>query len=96
MGAVKAECILTPDDGGTPVSVPMLCTEKKGAYDIFSGSFSLSLPGLYFYHFVIYKPVGSFRLFKYGSSDTNMEAGDLWQLTCTPADFVTPDWAKGV
>lgn len=95
VGAVKAECILTPDDGGTPVSVPMLCTEKKGAYDIFSGSFSLSQPGLYFYHFVIYKPVGSFRLFKYGSSDTNMEAGDLWQLTCTPADFVTPDWAKG-
>jgi glycosidase len=24
-----------------------------------------------------------------------MEAGDTWQLTCTPADFTTPDWAKG-
>ena len=24
-----------------------------------------------------------------------MEAGDLWQLSCVPADFTTPDWAKG-
>ena len=24
-----------------------------------------------------------------------MEAGDLWQLSCVPADFITPDWAKG-
>ena len=24
-----------------------------------------------------------------------MEAGDLWQLSCIPADFTTPDWAKG-
>jgi len=24
-----------------------------------------------------------------------MEAGDLWQLSCVPADFETPDWAKG-
>ena len=60
----------------------------------FEGSFSLSRPALYFYYFMISKKDGSFRLFKYGD-DTNMEAGDLWQLTCTPADFVTPDWAKG-
>ena len=46
------------------------------------------------YYFKIYKPEGAFRLFKQGH-DTNMEAGDLWQLTCTPADFTTPDWAKG-
>ncbi len=24
-----------------------------------------------------------------------MEAGDLWQISCVPADFHTPDWAKG-
>ena len=24
-----------------------------------------------------------------------MEAGDCWQLSCIPADFTTPDWAKG-
>ena len=25
-----------------------------------------------------------------------MEAGDCWQLSCIPADFNTPDWAKQV
>ena len=24
-----------------------------------------------------------------------MEAGDLWQVSCIPDDFTTPDWAKG-
>ncbi len=94
VGAVAVSCILAPDDGKPTVTVPMESTEKLGAYDIFTGSFTLSDPALYFYHFVITKPSGSFRLFKYGD-DTNMEDGDLWQLTCTPADFYTPDWAKG-
>ncbi len=94
VGAVKVECVLDCE-GGTPGVVATL--EKistKGAYDIFGGSFSLANPGLYFYYFRIYKPTGPFRLFKQGH-DTNMEAGDRWQLTCTPADFTTPDWAKG-
>ena len=94
VGCIKAECVLHPDDGGETVAVPMCCTEEKGAYQIFSGTFCLERPALYFYYFVITKPDSSFRLFKYGD-DTNMEAGDCWQLTCTPADFVTPDWAKG-
>ena len=94
VGCVKAECILRPDDGGETVVVPMSCTGEKGLYQIFSGTFSLKRPALYFYYFVIYKPDSSFRLFKYGDH-TNMEAGGLWQLTCTPANFTTPDWAKG-
>ena len=67
---------------------------KKGAYDVFEGQFSIPCPGLFFYYFVIDTHGGSFRLFKQGD-DTNMEAGDLWQLSCIPADFTTPDWAKG-
>ena len=69
-------------------------TEKKGAYDIFRLQFSIPQTGLYFYFFRIHNPNGSFRLYKQGD-DTNMEAGDLWQLSCVPADFETPDWAKG-
>lgn len=92
--AVKTECILTTDDGSVSCTVVLKKDRTEGPYDIFSGSFSLSVPGLYFYYFRIYKPTGSFRLFKQGH-DTNMEAGDRWQLTCTPADFTTPDWAKG-
>ena len=94
VGAVQCQCLLFADDGGKTVTVPMFQEEVRGAYDIFAGSFSLSRPALYFYHFVITKKDGSFRLFKYGD-DTNMEAGDQWQLTCTPAEFTTPDWAKG-
>ena len=46
------------------------------------------------YYFYISKKEGGFRLFKAGD-DTNMEAGSLWQISCVPADFTTPDWAKG-
>jgi len=91
VGAIKVECILDSEDGG--VVAPLQKESIQGAYDIWSGSFTLE-PGLYFYYFKIYKPNGSFRLFKHGH-DTNMEAGDRWQLTCTPSDFTTPDWAKG-
>ena len=94
VGAVKAECIVTLHDGSDSCVAVLEKESTEGLYDIFAGSFSLSVPGLYFYHFRIYKPDGSFRLFKQGDS-TNMEAGDPWQLTCTPDDFTTPDWAKG-
>ena len=67
---------------------------KKGAYDIFRLTFSIPQTGLYFYYLRIHNPEGSFRLYKQGD-DTNMEAGDLWQLSCVPGDFETPDWAKG-
>ena len=92
--AVEAQCVVSFEDGRAALTVPMQLQDKKGAYDIFTGSFALEQPGLYFYYFRILKKDGAFRLFKQGN-DTNMEAGDLWQVTCTPADFTTPDWAKG-
>jgi len=97
VGAVKAVCILEPDNGGAPMEALLKRVRTEGDYgdyDIFEGQFSLSQNGLYFYYFRICKPAGSFRLFKQGR-DTNMEAGDMWQVTCVPADFTTPDWAKG-
>ncbi len=94
VGAVRVECILTPDGSSDISTVVMTCTSEKGAYHIFEGSFYLQKHGLYFYYFRIYKESDSFRLFKQGN-DTNMEAGDLWQISCIPADFTTPDWAKG-
>ncbi len=94
VGTVKAECIVTLHDGSESCVAVLEKESAEGLYDIFGGSFCLSTLGLYFYYFRIYKTDGSFRLFKQGR-DTNMEAGDQWQLTCTPADFTTPDWAKG-
>ena len=67
---------------------------EDGPYHIWAGEFSLSEPGLFFYYFRITGCTGTFRLFKQGD-DTNMEAGDCWQLSCIPSDFTTPDWAKG-
>ena len=92
--AKAVTCELLYDDHSTAQSISMTLDRKKGAYDIFRGSFSIPCPALYFYFFRVHTPQGDFRLFKQGD-DTNMEAGDLWQLSCVPADFHTPDWAKG-
>ena len=64
------------------------------AYERWDGTVTLPETGLYYYYFRIAGATGTFRLFKYGD-DTNMEEGGKWQLSCIPADFTTPDWAKG-
>ncbi len=93
--ATRVECVFYADGCHEPgLNVPFTYKMKRGAYDIWTGKFSLTEPALYFYHFTVTTKTGGFRLFKQGRH-TNMEAGDLWQLTCTPADFTTPDWAKG-
>ena len=88
------ECILQTEDGQVAQTATMEYAKKLGAYEIFKGTFTLETPGLYFYYFRVVSRTGSFRLFKYGD-DTNMEAGAMWQVSCIPADFETPDWAKG-
>jgi len=87
-------CILSRDGTDSVQYISLTPEQRKGAYEIFRGDFSIPHTGLYFYYFYIDNPDGGFRLFKQGD-DTNMEAGDLWQLSCVPADFHTPDWAKG-
>ena len=94
VGALRAEILLCREDGSPCRSFPMEFSRQEGAYCIFRGEFSLEETGLYFYYFRIFKPDSSFRLFKQGN-DTNMEAGDLWQLSCVPDDHTVPDWAKG-
>ena len=94
---VQAEmvyCVLSRENGEHMQTVSLEKVEQKGAYEIYRGQFSLSDTGLFFYHFHITHPMGQFRLFKEGD-DANMEAGDLWQVSCVPVDFKTPDWAKG-
>ncbi len=91
---VKVECRFSGPDGESVMTVPLDKQGKLGAYDVFAGDFRFATPGLYFYYFYITKPVGGFRLFKLGD-DTNMEAGDMWQVSCIPADFTVPEWAMG-
>ncbi len=90
----KVECIINHEDGSYAQNAILSYKMKKGPYDIFQGKFSLTEPGLFYYFFYITTRTGGFRLFKQGN-DTNMEAGDLWQVSCIPSDFETPDWAKG-
>ncbi|MBQ2896906.1 MAG: glycoside hydrolase family 13 protein [Clostridia bacterium] len=72
--------------------------EKKeilDQYEIFGGSISIYDIGLYFYYFEISTLNSKFKLFKYGTNDTNIEEGEKWQLICFDENFDTPDWSKG-
>ena len=81
VGTTAVTCILKYDDGTTTAQdISLLLKERKGPYEIWSGEFSIPDTGLYFYYFYISKKEGGFRLFKAGE-DTNMEAGDLWQVS---------------
>ena len=92
--ATKVECILQLADQDVFQTITLERSAIKTPYEIYTGEFSFEKTGLYFYYFRITTPSNCFRLFKSGD-DTNMEAGDLWQVSCIPADFHTPDWAKG-
>jgi len=94
VAAAAVKCLFCADDDGSVTEISFTKQETRGAYDIWTATFSLARPALYFYYFTITGHTGTFRLFKRGN-ETNMEAGDHWQLTCVPADFTTPDWAKG-
>lgn len=60
-------------------------------YEIYSVLFSLSVPDLYFYYFIIRTKNESFSLYKQNYDMTNMEEGDLWQLSCIPKSFSVPE-----
>ena len=92
--ATMVSCIINRDFGNHAMNVDLPFVKKAGPYDIFQGTFSMYDTGLYFYYFYISQPFGGFRLFKQGD-DTNMEAGDMWQLSVIPESFTAPDWAKG-
>ena len=95
VGTQKVVCILKSDDGTTTLQeVPFVKKVTAPPYEIWSCEFSFPHPGLFFYYFYVTTRDGGFRLFKQGD-DANMEAGDLWQVSCIPANFHTPDWAKG-
>ena len=87
-------CLIQHPDGSHAQTVTLTYQMKKGAYDIFGGKFAFEHTGLYFYHFHVSNRSGGFHLYKDGDG-TNMESGDLWQVSCVPADAPVPDWALG-
>jgi glycosidase len=67
--------------------------EQSGAtddYEIYSCTFALENADLYFYYFHITTKNEAFSLYREGYDRTNMEAGELWQLSCIPSNFSVP------
>ena len=94
VGTSRVEICIERENGEPFQTAQMTFEKAEGAYHLWQGSFALSDAGLFFYYFRITGHTGTFRLFKYGD-DTNMEAGDKWQLSCVPESYTVPQWAKG-
>ena len=76
----QALCRLLREDGTLLTELPMDCQTVLPPYETWTCQFTLE-PGLYFYFFRITTPNETFSLLRQGE-DTNMEAGDWWQLSC--------------
>ncbi len=86
----RAFAVIKSDDGFL-MQVPMKKTAENGGYEHYTTHFSLYKRGLYFYYFKIETAESSFSLYKYGYCDTNIEAGELWQLSCIKQNGYTTD-----
>lgn len=85
--------LVVQHENGAPACRAAFCKETGSElYDTWAGTLSIHEPGLYFYYFYITTQNEAFRLFRQGQSDTNMEAGELWQLSViADKDPVPPD-----
>lgn len=93
-GATGVRLMLEDCENRPAGEYPFTVESETPLYDIYRCEFSPSERGLYYYWFYVTKKDGGFRLFRQGN-DTNMEAGDKWQLSVIPTDFSTPDFARG-
>ncbi len=87
--------VVFDNEDGQILTVPLGFVHDENEYRHFSGEFAIPNAGLYFYYFVVRKECGSFRLFRYGDHDTNIEDGEKWQITVLPTDYKTPDGFGG-
>ncbi|MBR2615590.1 MAG: glycoside hydrolase family 13 protein [Clostridia bacterium] len=83
------------ENGVEYASFSMTRGEISEGYEAFRVSFALPFPGLFFYYFRITTENECFSLYREGFDQTNMEAGDLWQISCIPASFSPPDFYAG-
>ena len=78
------------EDGGNFAAFFFYKSGETEDYDVFSTNFAISKAGLYFYRFYIEDVNGEYPLYKEGYNETNIGAGELWQLSCLPHDFKVP------
>ncbi len=77
------------DENGFEMLMPFKKDCEFEGYQRFKTDFSLFYTGLYFYYFRIETEESNFSLYKQGD-DTNIEVGDLWQLTCYSTEYEPP------
>ncbi|MDP4117768.1 MAG: hypothetical protein Q8873_01050, partial [Bacillota bacterium] len=82
------------DEIGFRMLMPFYKVGCSEGYEFYKTEFALFHTGLYFYYFKIETEESNFSLYKQGS-DTNIEAGDLWQITCYDENYDTPEEFKG-
>ena len=92
---VNVKLVFNRENGEMYSLYSMIKTDEYENYDIYSCTFSIAERGLYFYYFVIKTENEEFSLYKQGYDMTNMEEGELWQLSCVPKDFKVPEEYKG-
>ena len=77
------------DENGFEMLVPFEKKDEAEGYERFETNFSLFKTGLYFYYFRIETEESNFSLYRQGDY-TNIEDGDLWQLTCYDSNYLSP------
>ncbi len=87
---VRVKLVFLYENSEPCTSFDMQRTGENEDYEIYSCRFSLENAALYLYYFRITTENEEFSLFREGYDRTNMEAGELWQLSCIPADFNVP------
>lgn len=92
----RLEVVLNSESGyGMRVSFTQEFVD--GDYLGYRTEFSLPRCGLYFYYFHCDTLSSSFDLYRRGESETDIDHGDCWQLTCYPENYQTPlDYAGAV
>ena len=90
-----AALVLQAENGQELRRVPLTKQSDDTLYDTWGGEMAVCEAGLYFYYFHITTQNGAFRLFKQGQSDTNMEAGGLWQLSVLADKYPVPAGCAG-
>lgn len=90
----RVQLLLLRENCSTEREIEMSLQERGELYECYGCTFALERAELYFYCFRITTANEQFRLFKQGN-DTNMEAGDLWQLSCVEERYPVPEALRG-
>lgn len=91
----QVSLVLLTEKGEEYASFRMPLTKREKEYETYRTLFALPCEGLWFYRFHIKTENEKFSLYRQGFRDTNMEAGELWQLSVVPADFCPPEEFRG-